>query len=194
MSLKLALEQLGLGPCHHMEEVMNNPEQLKYWRAAAKGDAMNWEQVFAGYQSTVDWPGCHFWRELAEKYPDAKVVHTVRPIDNWWASYSKTIAMVLSKGGSGDVEHKMETIPEMAHAIIADQTFGARCDDETAARKAFEQRSQDVKSTIDPDRLLVFEVSDGWDPLCGFLGVPVPDGPFPRSNDQDAFWELVKNL
>ena len=151
MSLKLALEQLGLGPCHHMEEVMNNPEQLKYWRAATKGDAMNWEQVYAGYQSTVDWPGCHYWRELAEKYPDAKIIHTVRPVDNWWTSYSKTIAMVLSKGGSQDAELKMETIPEMAHAIIADQTFGARCDDETAARKAFEQRSQDVESTIHPD-------------------------------------------
>ena len=192
MSLKLALEQLRLGPCHHMEEVMDHPEQLRHWRAAAKSEPVEWEEVYAGYRSTVDWPGAHYWRELAEEYPDAKVIHTVRPAEKWWASYSKTIAVVLSEAGSQDAEHKMKIIPDMAHAIIAEQTFGARCDDKIAAIKAFEKRTREVKSAIAADRLLVFDISDGWEPLCGFLGVPVPEQPFPRSNDQEAFWKLVK--
>ena len=140
MSLKIALEQLGLGPCHHMEEVMDHPEQLDYWRAAAKGKSVLWDEVYNGYRSTVDWPGAHYWRQLAAVYADAKVIHTIRPPESWWASYSKTIAMVLSEFGSGDVKHEMKTIPEMAHAIIAEQTFGSRCDDKLAAIGAFEKQ------------------------------------------------------
>lgn len=194
MSLKLALEHLGYGPCHHMEEVMDHPEQFPHWRAAAKGEAVDWDDVFAGYHSTVDWPGAHYWRELAAAYPDARVIHTVRSPEKWWASYSKTIAMVLAQAGSGDPEREIRNIPEMAHAIIADQTFGSACNDEAAALRAFEKRTEDVKSALAPDRLLVFQVSDGWEPLCEFLGVAVPDKPFPRSNDQEGFWELIKKL
>ncbi len=192
MSLKIALEQLGLGPCHHMEEVIDHPEQLDHWRAAAKGETVDWHEVYNGYRSTVDWPGAHYWRELAEVFPNAKVIHTTRSAESWWTSYSKTIAMVLSEAGSGDVNHEMQTIPEMAHAIIAEQTFAGKCDDKSAALDAFEKRADDVVSSIAVDRLLIFEVSDGWGPLCDFLGVAIPEQPFPRSNDLDEFWELVK--
>ncbi len=194
MSLKLALEKLGLGPCHHMEEVMDDPEQFPTWRAAAKGEKMDWEVVFAGYNSTVDWPGAHYWRELAATYPDAKVVHTVRPPERWWGSYSKTIAMVLAQAGAADTECEIRNIPEMAHAIIADQTFGSACDDKAAALRAFERRTEEIKAALPEGRLLIFDVAKGWKPLCAFLGRPVPDVPFPRSNDQEAFWELVKKL
>lgn len=194
MSLKIALEHLGFGPCHHMEEVMDHPDQLEHWRAAAKGEIVNWDEVFNGYRSTVDWPGAHYWRQLATAYPDAKVIHTTRPADDWWGSYSKTILMVLSEAGSGDVNHEMRTIPEMAHAIVAEQTFGSKCDDKIAALNAFDKRAKDVVSSIPPDRLLVFEVTDGWEPLCDFLNVPVPDQVFPRSNNLDEFMELIKKL
>ena len=194
MSLKIALEHLGFGPCHHMEEVMDHPDQLDHWRAAAKGETVNWDEVFNGYRSTVDWPGAHYWRQLAAAYPDARVIHTTRPADDWWASYSKTILMVLSEAGSGDVNHEMRTIPEMAHAIVAEQTFGSKCDDKIAALNAFDKRAKDVVSSISPDRLLLFEVTDGWEPLCDFLDVPVPDQIFPRSNNLDAFVEMIKKM
>jgi len=122
------------------------------------------------------------------------VIHTLRPAEEWWVSYSTTIAMLLTEAGSGDLEHEMRTIPEMAHAIIADQTFGSSCNDKSAALRAFEKRTEAVKSTVAPERLLVFEVKDGWGPLCDFLGVPAPREPFPRSNDHAAFWELVSKL
>lgn len=194
MSLKIALEQLGLGPCHHMEEVMDNPGQLEHWRSAARGESVDWEKVFEGYGSAVDWPGAHFWRELAAAYPDANVVHTTRTVESWWASFSKTIAMVLSQAGPKGPVNDMETIPEMAHEIVAAQTFGGRHEDKQTAMEEFEKRERDVISSIDADRLLVFDVRQGWEPLCDFLELPVPEGPFPRSNDQDAFWELVKKM
>jgi len=122
------------------------------------------------------------------------VVHTLRPAEEWWESYSKTIAVILQEAGSGDSEREVRSIPEMAYAIIADQTFGGSCNDRSAAVDAFEKRTADVKSAIASDRLLLFEVRDGWEPLCEFLGVPVPSNPFPRSNDNSAFWEKFGQL
>jgi Sulfotransferase domain len=77
-SLKLALEQLGFAPCHHMYEVRAHPEQLAFWQAAARGELPDWDEVFAGFAAQVDWPGARFWRELAEHFPHAKVILSVR--------------------------------------------------------------------------------------------------------------------
>ncbi len=194
MSLKIALDKLGLGPCHHMEEVTDHPEQLDHWRAAAKGEPVDWGTVYSGYGSTVDWPGAHFWRDLAKAYPDARIIHTIRPVQSWWESYSRTIAMILDAAGPSGVNHELKTIPEMAYAIIAEQTFGGSHDDKEAAIKAFEKRTDDVVSSIGAERLLVFNVSDGWQPLCEFLELPVPNEPFPHSNDQDAFFAQFGSL
>jgi hypothetical protein len=187
MSLKIALDKLGLGPCHHMEEVVEHPEQLDHWRAAARAEPVDWETVYNGYRSTVDWPGAQFWQDLAKAYPDAKIIHTIRPAQSWWESYSRTIAKILAATGTSGVNHEIATIPEMAFAIVAEQAFAGRYGDKEAAIKAFEKRTADVVSSIDAERLLVFNVSDGWQPLCDFLDLPVPNEPFPRSNDQDAF-------
>ena len=91
MSLKNALEQLGFGPCHHMEEVFEHPEQVQHWQVVAAGDTVDWNTVFEGYHSQIDWPGAHVWRDLAKTFPNAKVVHSVRPEESWWNSFSKTI-------------------------------------------------------------------------------------------------------
>jgi hypothetical protein len=91
MSTKLALEQLGFGPCHHMVEVMENPAQPAKWKAIAAGQKVDWEDVFDGYRSQVDWPGAAVWQQTAAAFPDAKVLHTERPEDAWWNSFSVTI-------------------------------------------------------------------------------------------------------
>ena len=96
MSLKAALDQLGFGPCHHMEEILKHPDQVPYWQAVAAGKAVDWNEVFRGYRAQVDWPGAHVWCELAVTYPEAKVVHSVRPETSWWNSFSATIGKVLA--------------------------------------------------------------------------------------------------
>ena len=91
MSTKTALEQLGLGPCHHMIEVMNNPAQPAHWQAVAVGEQVDWHEVFADYEAQVDWPGAHVWEKTAAAFPEALVLHTERPEADWWNSFSVTI-------------------------------------------------------------------------------------------------------
>ena len=91
MSLKVALEELGFGPCYHMREVFEHPEHIELWRAAMRGDPVDWERVLGDYRATVDWPGCTFYGELLERNPDAKVILTVRDPQRWYESVRDTI-------------------------------------------------------------------------------------------------------
>lgn len=187
MSLKMALEQLGLGPCHHMEEVFQNPGQLPHWQAAAAGDSVDWDVVLDGYVSAVDWPSAHYWRQIADRYPAAKVVLSARPAEKWWESYSRTIRKILA--GRASIEDPyVRDIAEMANSIITEQTFGGASAGKEACIAAYRKRVDDVVSAVPADRLLVFDVTEGWEPLCGFLGRSVPAGDFPRSNSVEEFW------
>jgi hypothetical protein len=91
MTTKQALEALGFGPCHHMVEIIENPQQLRLWKAIAAGDAVDWAEVYAGYRSQVDWPGAHVWEQAANAFPDARIIHNERPEDAWWNSFNGTI-------------------------------------------------------------------------------------------------------
>jgi hypothetical protein len=185
-SLRLALERLGLGPCHHMHELSLHPAQVPRWVAAARGEPVDWEAVFAGYRAQVDWPGARYWRTLAEVFPDARVVLSVRPSDAWYRSFAGTIAPEL---------HAPPSTPEplaadrrrMQRETIAEQVFGGRLSDRAHAIAVFERHNAEVRRTIAPERLLVFDVTEGWEPLCRFLGVPVPPEPFPRTNSAAEF-------
>jgi len=190
LSLKLALEQLGLGPCHHMEEVIRSPAQLAHWQRVAAGAAVDWDEVYAGFNATVDWPGAQVWRELAETYPAARVILTVRPESEWWNSFSKTINVVVGQRDHIPDPH-MRGCMAMGHAIVFERAFGG-VTDEASVRAAFRRHIEEVRATIAPDRLLMFNVAEGWEPLCRFLGVPVPATPFPRTNSVEEFWQVVK--
>ena len=191
-SLKLALEHLGFGPCHHMEEVLKNPAQLPLWQDAAAGRAVDWEQVFAGYGSMVDWPGAHFWRELAERYPAGKVLLSVRPEEAWWKSFAGTINMLLQNPAAIPVPHIRATVA-MGAKLIARQTLRGAID-KPSILSAYRRRIEEVRAAIAPERLLVFDVAEGWAPLCGFLGVPVPARAFPRVNSTEEFWALIRGI
>jgi hypothetical protein len=188
MSMKQALERLGFGPCHHMEEVFANPDQVSYWEAAARGESVDWNEVFRNYNSAVDWPSAHFWRELTDFYPDAKVLLTSRSSESWWASFSETIGKVLNMSDEIPNPH-LARVTRMAHELIANQTFNGKMLDRDVAIAAYEQRIADVKAKIPADRLLMFNFADGWAPLCEFLGCEIPEGEFPRSNSIKEFWQ-----
>jgi len=181
LSLKLALEELGFGPCHHMSELSQNPDQLPYWRQAAVGHLPDWNEVFAGYASCVDWPAARFWREIADHYPDAKVLHSVRPAETWFGSVQATIYPRMCGWPDAPAGRRRDNM-EMARRLIVEQTFGGRLDDRDHALAVFRAHTDEVRRTIAPQRLLVFDVAEGWEPLCRFLDVPVPATDFPRSN------------
>jgi hypothetical protein len=188
-SLKLALEELGFGPCHHMEEVLKDPSrQIPLWSAAAEGKP-DWEAIFQGYNSAVDWPTAAFWPELAAACPAAKVVLTTRNAERWYQSYSETILKFLST--ANEAPPHLRAWFEMAFAVTARSGFGGKTTRDDII-KAFEDHEKTVRNSIPPDRLLAYEVKDGWEPLCRFLGKPVPSVPFPSSNNREEFWELVQ--
>ncbi len=188
MSTKMALEQLGFGPCHHMTEVMQDPGQPTYWQALAAGEDLDWAEVFDGYDAQVDFPGASVWHRLAVAFPDAKVIHTERPEEDWWASYSATIGKFFHHRESLPLPPPVADIFETMDKLLIQGVMGGL--DKDSAISAYRRNNEQVRATIPASRLLVFTPSDGWDPLCGFLGVDVPDGDFPRSNARDEFWAL----
>lgn len=194
MSLKLALEELGFGVCHHMDEVFANPKQLPYWRAAVAGEAMDWDAVYTGYDSTADWPGASFWQPLSEYYPEAKIILTMRPVESWWESYSNTIMKFFLEVLPQVSDEHVRNTGNMGKDVISKWAFGnADIDDRQAAIAAYEAHVAAVSNAFaDDNRLLKFDVREGWEPLCNFLKRPVPEDKFPRSNSSEEFWEIVK--
>ncbi|MDX1711268.1 MAG: sulfotransferase [Rhodovibrionaceae bacterium] len=189
-SLKLALEHLGFGPCHHMFEVRDNPDLLPGWEAAANGEAVDWEDLFRNYRSQVDWPGARYWRELAAHFPDARVILSVRDPDAWFDSVQATIAPFLAARGTHSSAH-LNAIAEMAQKAIAEQIFDGRLSDRGHATRVFKAHIDQVRSEIPEQRLLVYEVSEGWGPLTRFLEVEEPDIAFPRTNSSQEFNKQV---
>jgi Sulfotransferase domain len=190
-SLKAAVEQLGFGPCHHMHEIVENPGQVAHWQALAAGEPVDWNVVFAGYRSQVDWPGAHVWRELAEAFPQAKVIHTVRPEEQWWASFNKTIGKLMARYEALPLPPHIRDILAAWHGLAGQATFGGVLDDREVGLAAFRRRTEEVQEALPADRLLIFDVAEGWDPLCAFLEVEVPDTPFPHHNLRADFWEVL---
>lgn len=180
-SLKLALERLGFARCHHMTEVFLHPETAAHWEAAAEGQAVDWEALLAGYRAAVDWPACHFYGDLARIYPDAKVILTVRDPESWFRS---TQATIFGFEHVGEVE-KRPMGGFMKKAILP--TFDGRVKDREHAIAVYERHNAEVRRTIPPERLLVYDVTQGWEPMCRFLGVPVPSEPFPHANTTADF-------
>ena len=181
-SMREALAILGLGPCHHMYEVNSNEEQKRLWRAVAKGTSPDWNMLFSGYRSCMDWPSAHYWRELIEFYPDARVVLTWRSPESWWQSFEKTI--VAGIAGSQDME-------SLGITLIAKQVFGGRPADRATAIAAYEANVEAVFKAVPAERLLVHRLGDGWEPLCAHLGVSVPDQPYPNRNNAQAFRDAL---
>lgn len=185
-SMKIALEHLGFGPAHHMFEVRDNPRLLPDWEAIARGETRDWESVFAGYRAQVDWPGARVWRELCARYPDARVILTVRDPEDWHRSVEKTILpFVAGRGQHGD-DH-INAVAEMAYRLVVQGVFDDRLEDRDHATRIFKAHIEEVRDTIPADRLLVMDVAEGWEPLCRFLGVPVPSVSFPRLNSTRQF-------
>ena len=192
LSMKAALEQLGYDKCHHMAEVMPDGDQRKAWNAIGHGEAPDWNAVFEGFQASVDFPSCSYWRELSAEYPEARVILTTRDFDGWYESARETIYAFTRKiPGWLTVIPMVRTIRDMTNATVWDKVFDGRFEDKEYARKVFEQHEAEVKATIPADRLLVFHPKQGWEPLCAFLGQPIPDMPFPNVNDRDQFKKML---
>ncbi|MDZ7668917.1 MAG: sulfotransferase [Gammaproteobacteria bacterium] len=186
LSLKLALEKLGFDKCYHMYELLRQPGHVELWHQATRGDPVDWHALFQGYRATVDWPSCNFWEVQLEQFPDARIVLSERDPERWYDSVMNTIYPgSLQRRESDDPADRAWA--DMAFELIWDGTFHGRIEDREHAIDVYLAHNDYVKSHVPPDRLLVFEASQGWEPLCGFLGRPVPDEPYPRVNTTEEF-------
>ncbi|MCA8901592.1 MAG: sulfotransferase family protein [Hyphomonas sp.] len=196
LSMKAALERLGYVKCHHMMEVFPSPDQVRMWDEIGQGKDPGWDTVFEGFEASVDFPSSSYWRELADYYPEAKVILTTRSFESWYKSASETIYPSSAKipGWMKALVPKVKTITRMVDNTVWGRVFHGRFEDYEYARKVFEEHEAAVKATIPSERLLVFEPKQGWEPLCAFLGKDVPDEPFPRVNDTAEFKKRIAQM
>jgi hypothetical protein len=200
LSQKVALEMLGLGPCYHMVNVLMDLDEAAIWQRAIEGEDI-WDQVFDGFQATVDWPGSFFTRELAEKYPDAKVLLSTRDPEAWVKSMRDTIWGLFYgdmmqrdlSNARARIDSKWKSYMDMMEGMWERSGLIPRGGDTTPEEMAIamEHYHEEIQRDIPADRLLVWSVGEGWEPLCEFLEVPVPDTPFPRLNDSKEFSERL---
>ncbi len=196
-SLKEALETLGFSRCYHMVEVFEHSGHAVQWEAASRNEQIDWEAIFQGYQATVDWPGCTFYKQLMAAYPTAKVLLSVRDPEKWYESVKNTIYQVTKNGPTSftrppslllsSTPPDIATVKPMIDQLIWNDTFHNRFEDKEHAISVFNQHNEEVKAYVPPEKLLVYQVKEGWGPLCTFLDVPMPDMPFPYLNDRESF-------
>lgn len=200
LTQKLAFEELGLSPCYHWVNVIADLDQVPLWERAMDGESL-WEEIFEDSRSSADWPGGYFYRELMDAYPDAKVLLSVREPESWERSFRETIwtmshgdtVMPLLARARAEIDPRWKR-----YLALVDRMFwgpqGTFAKGHATPAQLIEQalaHNEQVKRAVPAERLLVWEVGEGWEPLCEFLGVDVPDTPFPHANDRDTFLERV---
>jgi len=192
LSLKQALEKLGFDKCYHMMELDQSKDEDLAWLKLNRGEPVDFEKLFEGYQASVDWPSCNFWREQMAAYPDAKVILSERDPEAWYASIMKTIyPMSVSMREHAGEDPLWQRRSEMVFELIWDGLFDGRLDDKDHVIGVYLAHNQQVKGEVPADRLLVFDSKFGWEPLCEFLDVPVPDEPYPKTNTSEDFAKMM---
>jgi hypothetical protein len=196
LTQKVALEMLGFEPCYHWVNVIADLDQVGVWNRALDGDGP-WEEVFGGFQATVDWPGGYFWHELMDHYPDAKVLLSVRDAEKWEPSFRETIwnmcfgesLIRLISSARGQVDPQWSRYLRLVDRMFwsGEGTFAAGHETPEQLMAQFERHNEQVMAVVPPERLLVWSVAEGWEPLCDFLEVPVPAQPLPHVNDRETF-------
>ena len=193
LSLKVALEKLGFSKCYHMMEVFANDNHVSRWREAGRGEPIDWDALFTGYQAAVDWPSCNFWEAQLAQFPEAKVLLSERDPERWYKSVMSTI-YPFSLAGRKAQDPAVRARVEMAFEVIWDALFEGRMDDKEHVIGVYLAHNERVKQLVPADKLLVFDPAQGWEPLCTFLDSDVPEEPFPRVNTTAEMHERMQEV
>jgi sulfotransferase family protein len=195
-SLKMALEQLGFDRCYHGFDLMNDGRKLQYWKQLHKERKTDYGALFNGYVAAVDTPAAYYYQELMREYPEAKVILTVRDAAKWYDSAANTIfKRPPPVKFMGRLSKKLSYVPQIdehLQTIFFEEEFNGKIEDKEAMMAWFNQWNERVKSTVPSHRLLVYNVAEGWEPLCKFLNVQVPASPFPQTNKKEGFQKRVE--
>lgn len=185
-STRMALNQLGFGPCYHMIEVFLHPSHIAQWQAAADGQPVDWRKFLGPYPSGLDYPLSAFYKEILAAFPEAKVILNVRDPERWWHSTRETIyQQVLIPDWMNSIFFFHRGLKKMVDDTIWQRLFNGRFLEKEYAIKIFNDHIEAVKAHVPADQLLIFDVKDGWGPLCEFLDVPIPQKSFPHMNSRN---------
>ena len=184
-SLKLGLERLLGGPCYHMLEVFPRPQHTDLWKAALRGEAVDYDALLDGFVATVDWPACAVWRELRAANPGAVVVLSQRrTAEEWWDSFDRTIATNLRQPVPPE---DTEWVRRREMSMLMMERFTPRWAERDGAIEGYRRHNDAVRAEVPAAELIEWKPDDGWEPLCAGLGLPVPDEPFPHVNRREEF-------
>jgi len=189
-SLQKALEILGVGPCYHLNEIINGPDdqvqvKLEAWTNVLENeDGEQAMKLLNGYHSCVDLPAAPMTVELFKLNPDAKVILGIRDtFDEWFESASKTIFKVAN----------LPNEPGKCYRRMQYKTFGSHCSikkvptNRQEFKISYEEWIDHVQKNIPEEKLIIFKPNDGWEPICKLLNVPIPNVPYPSTNNRKAF-------
>ncbi len=192
-SLKVALEQLGYAPCHHMKEVGPSLSQIRWFDAASKGEKVNWDDVFEHFEAAVDWPAAAYYQELSEFYPNAKVILSVRDAEGWYKSTRATIYAVIQHMPRWMrwVIPPLNRLMNMVQRTVWDGALAGEFENRERTIERFNAHIESVKKTIPAERLLIHSAAEGWGPICKFLDKPLPATSYPRVNEARVFQRIV---
>jgi hypothetical protein len=195
-SMKEALELLGYDKCHHMKEVLPNSKQVELFDLVSRNLAVDWDDVFEGFEAAVDWPAAARYKEIMATYPDVKVILTARDPEAWYASARETIYVlshIVPPVITLLIPHLRKAVA-MIHRLIWEGVFEGRFEDKQHAIDVYRKNVADVMANVPQDQLLVHAAKDGWQPLCEFLGKPIPAQPYPHSNEGNVMKRAIIGL
>lgn len=185
-SLKVALNRLTGGPCYHMSETFQRPQDTAVWQAALDGEPVDWAGFLRPWRAVVDWPSATFWREIAAAHPQSPVLLSTRASsEEWWRSFRATVVDQLrTPVPPGEPEWSARRTMVVG---VVERVLGPDWADHDAAVAGYERYNADVRAAIEPGRLFEWTPADGWGPLCRALGKLEPDEPFPHTNTTADF-------
>jgi hypothetical protein len=196
-SLKVALDRLGFGPCYHMFDIVSSEERLGQWeRIVCDGQRPDWETVFDGYTSAVDGPPAVYYQQIMQAFPGAKVILTVRDGERWYQSTYDTLYQfaLRNRDNPAAAGSSQARLYRMTNTMTWDGLFGGRFADRDHAIRVFHDRNEEIIASIEPGRLLVYDVRQGWKPLCDFLGAGLPPEEFPHANDAETMRKTLAQV
>jgi len=195
-SLRAALEEFGFSKCYHMYHLIEHPREIEFWENLNQGKQVDYDTFFEGFQSILGFPGYSFYHQLMQYYPDAKVILSVRDPEKWYESMLKTIIRANSAAKPAEnfaEKTNLERIYKLQIDLVFKGYFQEEFENKSYIIKRFQQRIEEVKSIVPAKRLLVYDITQGWEPLCSFLKVPVPDKPLFHLNERAQFISIFGN-
>ncbi len=204
-SLKIALEKLGYGKAYHYKDLVNNPDDLQYWKTLQDTATTDWDKVYKGYQASVDFPCYPWYKEHLKQYPDAKVILSTRPFEEWYESAKSTIYVAGPKTLIQKVQlkkrllldnrmRKVMACRKFVKNYLWQVQFQGKFEDKEFVKGIWNAHHDGVQNYVAPDQLLIYNLNQGWKPLCDFLGTKIPTDPIPHLNKKEDFNSMMQSM